>query len=477
MTLITPTPGDNWGVGSTQQITWMHDLGAGTQVRIEVSRNGGTTYTVVAAAVTNSATSGVFNWTVTGPNTTTALIRVSATAGGTFDVSDAPFRIAAPVVHVTAPNGGEAWVSGSTAPVVWTDNLGVSDLVEIRLSTNGGSSYPIVLDQTAADGSHSVGVSASWLTTTAKVRVSWVKNSGVTDRSNGNFKIASPNQPPTVALTAPATGATFTAPATITVSASASDTDGTIARVNFYRGSTLIGSDTTSPYSIAWSNVAAASYSLTAIATDDDGATTTSAARAITVIVPANQPPTVALTAPAAGSSFTAPATITMNAAATDTDGTIAQVDFYQGAALIGSDTTSPYGITWNNVPAGAYSLTAVARDNAGAPTTSAARSVTVTGGLPSGWTGADVGSPAIAGSTAYAPGTFTVRGAGEDIWQASDQFHFAYQQITGDFDIVARVQSVEQASQYSKAGVMIRASLAANSANAGVFPWPAPGY
>ena len=232
----------------------------------------------------------------------------------------------------------------------------------------------------------------------------------------------------------------------------------------------MIGSDTSSPYSIAWSNVAAASYSLTAIATDDDGATTTSAARAITVNVPANQPPSVALTAPAAGASFTAPANITVSANASDTDGSIARVDFYQGSTSIGSDTTSPYSITWSNVLAGAYSLTAVARDNAGAPTTSAARSVTVTGGLPSGWTGADVGSPAIAGSTAYNAGTFTIRGAGEDIWQASDQFHFAYRQITGDFDIVARVQSVEQASQYSKAGLMIRASLAGNAANAGVF-------
>ena len=235
VTVVSPNTAVDWGVGSTQQITWTHNLGAGTQVRIEVSRNGGTTYAVVAAAVTNSATSGVFNWTVTGPNTTTALIRVSATTGGTFDVSNAPFKIAAPFVHVTAPNGGETWTTGSTGSVRWTDNLGVGDLVDIRLSTNGGGSYPILLNRTAADGNHNVGVSASWLTTTAKVRVSWVTNSGVTDRSNGNFKIASSNQSPSVALTAPATGATYTAPANITVSANASDTDGTIAKVDFYR--------------------------------------------------------------------------------------------------------------------------------------------------------------------------------------------------------------------------------------------------
>jgi predicted phage tail protein len=53
-------------------------------------------------------------------------------------------------------------------------------------------------------------------------------------------------------------------------------------------------------------------------------------------------------------------------------------VDFYQGTTLIGSDTTSPYSISWNNVPAGTYSLTARAFDSGGASTTSAARSITV---------------------------------------------------------------------------------------------------
>jgi len=181
-----------------------------------------------------------------------------------------------------------------------------------------------------------------------------------------------------VSLTAPANGATFTAPAAITVSADASDTDGTIARVDFYQGSTLIGSDASSPYSISWSSVPAGTYSLTARAVDDDGATTTSAARSVTVNGAGNQPPSVALTSPASGTTFTAPATITVTATASDTDGTIARVDFYQGSTLIGSDASSPYSISWNNVPVGTYSLTARAVDNGGATTTSAARAVNV---------------------------------------------------------------------------------------------------
>ena len=278
------------------------------------------------------------------------------------------------------------------------------------------------------------------------------------------------NQPPTVSLTSPANGATFTAPATIAISANAADSDGTVARVDFYQGSTLVGSDATAPYSVTWSNVPAGTYTLTARATDDDGAVRTSTAHTISVNAQANQPPSVSLAAPANGSTFTAPATITVSATAADADGTVVRVDFYQGATLIGTDTTSPYSVTWSNVGAGSYTLTARATDNAGATTTSAARTVTVTGGLPTGWTAADIGNPAIVGSTTYSDGTFTIRAGGADIWGTSDEFRYVYRSISGDFDVVARVRSVEEAHSWSKAGVMIRATLAADAANAAML-------
>jgi hypothetical protein len=94
------------------------------------------------------------------------------------------------------------------------------------------------------------------------------------------------NQPPSVSLTAPASGATFNAPASITLTATASDTDGTIARVDFYAGSTLLGTDSTAPYSFSWTNVVAGSYSLTAVARDSGGASTVSSTRDITVKSP-----------------------------------------------------------------------------------------------------------------------------------------------------------------------------------------------
>ena len=79
----------------------------------------------------------------------------------------------------------------------------------------------------------------------------------------------------------------------------------------------------------------------------------------------ANVPPTVVLTSPVTGTSVLAPASVVVSADASDGDGSVSRVDFYAGATLIGSDSTAPYSVTWSNVGAGSYALTAVAVDNA----------------------------------------------------------------------------------------------------------------
>lgn len=185
------------------------------------------------------------------------------------------------------------------------------------------------------------------------------------------------NKAPTVTLTSPANGASFTAPTNITLTASASDTDGTIARVEFYNGTTLLNSDTTSAYSFTWSSVAAGTYSLRAVAYDNSGASATSTTSTVTV-AGANQPPTVTLTSPTNGSIFTAPATVTLSANASDTDGTISKVEFYNGTTLLNTDTASPYTFAWSNVAAGIYTVKAIAYDNSNASTSSATSTITI---------------------------------------------------------------------------------------------------
>src|SRR5204862_987480 len=96
------------------------------------------------------------------------------------------------------------------------------------------------------------------------------------------------------------------------------------------------------------------------------------------VAVGANQPPTIALTGPDTTASFTAPAKVTVSADATDPDGTITSVDFYQNGTLLGSVTAPPYAYTWQSVPSGTYTFSTVAHDNGGATATSDTRTITV---------------------------------------------------------------------------------------------------
>ena len=94
------------------------------------------------------------------------------------------------------------------------------------------------------------------------------------------------NQAPTVSLTAPTPGQTFTAPATVALRANASDMDGAVARVDFYSNGTLVGSDPISPYELNWNGVAAGSYVISARAVDDAGAVTESSPVMFTVVRP-----------------------------------------------------------------------------------------------------------------------------------------------------------------------------------------------
>jgi hypothetical protein len=88
---------------------------------------------------------------------------------------------------------------------------------------------------------------------------------------------------------------------------------------------------------------------------------------------------------------------------------------------------------------------------------------------LPASWSDQDIGAVGLAGDATYdsTTATFTVKGAGADVWGTSDAFHYAYTTLTGDGSIVARVVSTSNTAAWVKAGVMIRASLAANSAHA----------
>ena len=157
-------------------------------------------------------------------------------------------------------------------------------------------------------------------------------------------------------------------------------------------------------------------------------------------------------------------------------------------AVRIGNTVTtywSTTGSSWTTIGsvtlplgASAYVGIAVTSHNAGARTTATVSDVSVIRkGLPQGQQNRDIGSPAVAGAASYASGVYTVKGAGVDIWSAADQFQFVYQPMTGNAQVVARVASLSSVNAWSKAGVMIREALTAESRHATMFASVSKGY
>ena len=185
------------------------------------------------------------------------------------------------------------------------------------------------------------------------------------------------NVSPTVGFLAPSPGQTFVAPAALPIVVDALDVDGSVMRVDFYANNGLLGTATNSPYGIVWNGVAPGVYTLTARATDNDGAATMSST--VISIVSSNTPPVVQLMSPSDGESFSAPAKIILSAFAADATDQIRQVDFLADGVVLGSVRSSPFTLIWSNVVAGAYTLSARATDNFGGSATSAPVAITVT--------------------------------------------------------------------------------------------------
>lgn len=89
---------------------------------------------------------------------------------------------------------------------------------------------------------------------------------------------------------------------------------------------------------------------------------------------------------------------------------------------------------------------------------------------LPTPWVAADIGAPAVHGSTTYSSGVFTVSAGGTGIAGRADQFHFLYQPVTGDTTLIVRIGTLVAADPGSKVGLMFRSSLAANARHAYVY-------
>ena len=126
---------------------------------------------------------------------------------------------------------------------------------------------------------------------------------------------------PTIVLSSPVSGASYTAPATISCAASVTANGHTITQVQFYNGATLLGTVAAAPYSYSWNSASAGTYSLSAKAVYDSGSTVASTPANVTVTNVSL--PSIVLTAPANGASYAAPAAISLVATVTANGHTI----------------------------------------------------------------------------------------------------------------------------------------------------------
>ena len=187
---------------------------------------------------------------------------------------------------------------------------------------------------------------------------------------------AAANILPTVSITSPISNSVYQAVASsITIDAVATDVDGTISKVDFYNGATLLDSDVSFPYSMTWNNVIAGTYTITAVATDNVNASKTSTA----IVIIVNEKPSTSIVSPSNNTSFTELTNITIDAIANDNDGTISKVEFFEGTNLIGTDLNFPYTFTWDKVAIGNYLLKTKVTDNNGGITYSSGINVVVT--------------------------------------------------------------------------------------------------
>jgi hypothetical protein len=181
----------------------------------------------------------------------------------------------------------------------------------------------------------------------------------------GTVTVQAANTPPTVTITNPANGIVLSAPAAFLLQATASDPGGSVTNVQFRQGTTVLTNKASSTYFVSVTNLAAASYTFSAIASDNLGAKATNS-----VTITVNALPTVAITNPANGSVFSAPATTTIAASASDSDGTVTNVQFLQDGLVLANRSSLPYSVTVSNLAAGVYALSAVASDNHGGKAT-----------------------------------------------------------------------------------------------------------
>jgi hypothetical protein len=277
----------------------------------------------------------------------------------------------APNVSISAPSAG-ATVNGSVSVTTSaSDNIGVTKVElyvnNVLQATDSAAPYSFSWNTTSlANGSYTLSVKA------------YDAAGNIGSSTNVSVTVNNPDTTaPTVSIVSTINNSTINGTQTITVSAS--DNIG-VSKVEFYINNVLQATDTASPYSFSWNTTSVANGLYTLSAKAYDAANNIGQSANMTVTVSNSSPaPTVSIISPINGATYNGSATITLTASATaNGTATITRVEFYNGANLLNTVSSSPYSYTWSNVATGTYTFTAKAYDSTGAVSISSPVNVNV---------------------------------------------------------------------------------------------------
>ena len=220
LTVTSPNGGESWDRGSNHTITWT-SVGISGNVLVQLYQNGAATSTAWSVANTGSLA-----WnSISDAGSTHCKIGMSAFSGQVYDFSNADFTILPAAPTVTAPNGGETWLVGSTQRVTWTNPGGYTSFT-IEVSRNGGSTWETV--ETGLPGTYTYRdwVVTGPVSTNCRYRVTGYYDGGSrNDTSNASFLIVQPS----IQVVSPNGGQSYCAGSTVTITWISSNVTGLVA--------------------------------------------------------------------------------------------------------------------------------------------------------------------------------------------------------------------------------------------------------
>lgn len=187
LNIATPNGSEDWGIGTVRSITWSR-LNAPGPVTVQVNRNhpSGTWETLSTSETTTS-----MNWTVTGPPSTAARVKVYLNSDpDVSDISNQSFSIIQPALTLTSPSAGAEWTAGTEGTVNWT-RTAVTGNVTVQVDRNYPSGSWETLTTSAGGNSYAWSITPPG-TDAARIRVFLTSNTDIGDTTSGNFTILSP---------------------------------------------------------------------------------------------------------------------------------------------------------------------------------------------------------------------------------------------------------------------------------------------